>query len=93
MWSSLPPYHPDMEVEAPPALGVVVERDPGALAAAIRPLLDDAGRRATLGAAARDRFAAEFAYERMVARWDALLADALTSSRRAGRPGAASSSG
>lgn len=31
MWSSLPPYHPDMEEEAPPALGVVVERDRGAL--------------------------------------------------------------
>jgi glycosyltransferase involved in cell wall biosynthesis len=72
--------------------GVVVERDATALASAIGPLLDDPGRRATIGAAARARFSAEFAYERMVERWDALLTDALTSSRRAGRRGAAASS-
>jgi glycosyltransferase involved in cell wall biosynthesis len=49
--------------------GVLVPAgDPTALAAATRPLLDDADRRARIGAAARDRAVAEFSIETMTER-------------------------
>jgi phosphatidylinositol alpha-1,6-mannosyltransferase len=55
--------------------GLVVRRpdDPAAVAAALARLLDDAGLRARLGAAARARAAAEFDYDVLAARLDAAL--------------------
>jgi rhamnosyl/mannosyltransferase len=47
---------------------VVPPHDPPALAAAINELLNDAGRRAQLGRAARDRAQTEFTVERMIDR-------------------------
>jgi glycosyltransferase involved in cell wall biosynthesis len=64
--------------------GIVVDRDPGQLADALRALLEDAPRRDALGAAARARVAGRFGYDRMVERWEALLASALASALAGG---------
>ena len=55
--------------------GFVVDdpRDPAAAAAAIGWLLDDPPRRATMGAAARDRAVASFSYDHLAARLRAAL--------------------
>jgi len=46
---------------------LVPPRDPGALAAALRSLLDDAERRAAFGAAARRRAVARYGWDRVAA--------------------------
>ncbi|MGQ9466379.1 MAG: glycosyltransferase [Anaerolineae bacterium] len=51
---------------------VVPPRDPRALAAAIRQLLDDPDRRADMGRAGRARVEADFTQERMIARVEAI---------------------
>jgi glycosyltransferase involved in cell wall biosynthesis len=47
--------------------------DADALAAAVRELLEDPGRRGTMGEAARRRIEAEFPLSRMIDRYEAAL--------------------
>jgi glycosyltransferase involved in cell wall biosynthesis len=56
---------------------VVPPRDPQALAEALRSLVEDHGRRAAMGRAARVRVEAEFTTERMIARVQAVYEDVL----------------
>jgi len=56
---------------------VVPPRDPQALAEAIRSLVEDHGRRAAMGQAARARVEAEFTTGRMIARVQAVYEDVL----------------
>jgi rhamnosyl/mannosyltransferase len=56
----------------------VPPNDPAALAAAIRDLLADPGRRARMGQAGRARVEAEFTQERMIVRVQAVYEEALT---------------
>lgn len=54
--------------------GAVVERSADGLVAGLRPLLDDAARRASAGEAARERAHGAFSYQAHLDRWEALLA-------------------
>ena len=57
--------------------GLIVRepRDPAAVAAALRPLLDDPERRRELGRRSRERALAEFTYDHLAARLGSLLAE------------------
>ena len=60
---------------------VVPERDPGRLAAAIDELLGDAGLRAAIGAAARERMRREHTWERVAERFETAYALAAAHAR------------
>jgi len=53
--------------------GVVVDFDPGEIAGALRRLLDDPEALAGMAAAARERVATRFGYERWLDEWESLL--------------------
>jgi glycosyltransferase involved in cell wall biosynthesis len=62
------------ELVADGTTGIAVDEDPERLVAAWRALLDDPGRRAAMGRAARARAETEFSPRQLVARVDALYA-------------------
>jgi glycosyltransferase involved in cell wall biosynthesis len=66
------------EVLAPDRLGLLCPPEPAALAAAIRGLLDDPDRRAALGRAAREHALREYSLDRVAAREEAVLQEALS---------------
>jgi glycosyltransferase involved in cell wall biosynthesis len=64
------------------APGVIVQAGSAELAAALRPLLEDPGLRRRMGAAGRQRARERFGFERMLDRWEALLAGGAASGSR-----------
>jgi len=65
--------------------GIIVDGTVGPMAAAVGALLDDPGRRAAMGAAARTRCTSEFTLEVMADRWRGVLAPLLDAQVRTGR--------
>ncbi len=66
--------------------GVLVPRDPNALARAVVDLLRDPGRRAEMGRIGQEKVAAEFSVERMVRSYRELYRELLDSSSGGGDP-------